>query len=82
MYDVSNPGSTLLLLNIYFINSIKKRQNTVNNKGEEVSFLNLGRHDPCVLPRAVPVVEAMTAICLMDMYLLNFSSKIDNLKKT
>ena len=62
--------------------SIKKRQNTVNNKGEEVSFLNLGRHDPCVLPRAVPVVEAMTAICLMDMYLLNFSSKIDNLKKT
>ena len=62
--------------------SIKKRQNTVNNKGEEVSFLNSGRHDPCVLPRAVPVVEAMTAICLMDMYLLNFSSKIDNLKKT
>ena len=46
----------------------KKKTNTVNNKGEEVSFLNLGRHDPCVLPRAVPVVEAMTAICIMDMY--------------
>jgi len=59
--------------------SIKTKQKTVNNKGEEVVFLNSGRHDPCVLPRAVPVVEAMTAICLMDMYLLNFSSKIDNL---
>ena len=59
--------------------SIKIKQKTINNKGEEVSFLNSGRHDPCVLPRAVPVVEAMTAICLMDMYLLNFSSKIDNL---
>ncbi len=59
--------------------SIKKKQKTVNNKGEEVFFLNSGRHDPCVLPRAVPVVESMTAICLIDMYLLNLSSKIDNL---
>jgi len=59
--------------------SIKRKQKTINNKGEEVSFFNSGRHDPCVLPRAVPIVEAMTAICLMDMYLLNISSKIDNL---
>jgi len=44
-----------------------------------VVFLNSGRHDPCVLPRAVPVVESMTAISLIDMYLLNLSSKIDNL---
>jgi len=59
--------------------SIKRKQKTVNNKGQEVFFFNSGRHDPCVLPRAVPVVESMTAICLMDMYLLNFSSKINNL---
>ncbi|HNX88976.1 MAG TPA: chorismate synthase, partial [Paludibacteraceae bacterium] len=30
-----------------------------------------GRHDPCVLPRAVPIVEAMTALTLVDLYLMN-----------
>ena len=59
--------------------SIKKDQKTVNKEGEEVFFINEGRHDPCILPRAVPVIESMTAIALLDMYLLNFSSKIDNL---
>jgi len=35
-----------------------------------------GRHDPCVLPRAVPIVEAMTAIVLLDNYLLNKTTKL------
>lgn len=59
--------------------SIKKEQKTVNKDGGETFFINKGRHDPCILPRAVPIVESMTAIVLLDMYLLNFSSKIDNL---
>ena len=59
--------------------SIKKMQQTINNEGKEINFLNSGRHDPCVLPRAVPIVEAMTSISLIDMYLLNLTSKIDNL---
>ena len=50
-------------------------QQTVNNKNQEVSFLSQGRHDPCVVSRAVPIVECMTSIVLMDMYLLNLISK-------
>ena len=42
---------------------------------KEVVFMNKGRHDPCVVSRAVPIVESMAAIVLMDMYLLNLSSK-------
>ena len=59
--------------------SIKKKQTTLNNEGFEVDYVNSGRHDPCVVPRAVPVVESMTAICLIDMYLLNLSSRINKL---
>jgi chorismate synthase len=42
-------------------------QQTVNTRGEEISFTASGRHDPCVLPRAVPMVEAMTALVLIDL---------------
>ena len=59
--------------------SIKKKQTTLNNEGFEVDYVNSGRHDPCVVPRAVPIVESMTAICLIDMYLLNLSSRINKL---
>lgn len=46
-------------------------QPTVNAAGEEIVHQVNGRHDPCVLPRAVPVVEAMTAMTILDNYLLN-----------
>ena len=49
--------------------TIAKCQHTVDVHGQEVILEAHGRHDPCVLPRAVPVVEAMTAIALMDFYL-------------
>ena len=56
------------------IATIKAKQNTINTKFENVELqLTKGRHDPCCVPRAVPVVEAMTAIVLMDMYLINKS---------
>ena len=48
---------------------VSKKQTTLNNEGFEVDYVNSGRHDPCVVSRAVPVVESMTAICLIDMYL-------------
>lgn len=51
--------------------TILMEQQTVNKQGEPVTFKAHGRHDPCVLPRAVPVVEAMAALVLIDMYLLN-----------
>lgn len=46
--------------------TIFKEQNTVNQDNEEVVMKAEGRHDPCVVPRAVPIVEAMTAIVLLD----------------
>ena len=46
-------------------------QPTVDINGDEVTLKVRGRHDPCVLPRAVPIVESMAAITLLDQYLLN-----------
>lgn len=46
-------------------------QHTVDLEGNPTLLKARGRHDPCVLPRAVPIVEAMTAMTLLDMYLLN-----------
>ena len=51
--------------------TILQSQQTVNRQGEAVTFKAQGRHDPCVLPRAVPVVEAMAAMTVLDFYLLN-----------
>lgn len=50
-------------------------QESVNEKGEKVIIKGKGRHDPCVVPRAVPIVEAMTALVLVDMYLRNETVK-------
>lgn len=47
--------------------TIAKPQETVNYDGEPVTLEGKGRHDPCVLPRAVPIVEAMAALVLADM---------------
>lgn len=44
---------------------------TINVNGDDVILQAKGRHDPCVLPRAVPIVEAMTAIVILDNYLMN-----------
>ena len=50
--------------------SIGKEQQTVNLRtGEETTVRIQGRHDPCVVPRAVPVVEAMAALVLCDLIL-------------
>lgn len=48
--------------------SISKEQKTINITGEEQPIKTVGRHDPCICPRIVPVVEAMTALVLIDMY--------------
>jgi chorismate synthase len=51
------------------VSTIMKKQRTVNNKKQEVELEAKGRHDPCVLPRAVPIVDAMSALVIMDQYL-------------
>jgi len=56
--------------------TILREQHTVNMVGEEVAFTAKGRHDPCVLTRAVPIVEAMAAMTILDYVLLRQTNKI------
>lgn len=49
--------------------TILQSQATVDTSGEETELMGRGRHDPCVLPRAVPIVEAMTALVLVDHWM-------------
>jgi chorismate synthase len=49
--------------------TIRKQQSTINSFGAQVMLQASGRHDPCVVPRAVPIVEAMAAIVLLDLWL-------------
>ncbi|HYQ44393.1 MAG TPA: chorismate synthase [Polyangiaceae bacterium] len=49
--------------------SLSREQRTVNQEGDETSIVTKGRHDPCLLPRFVPIGEAMMAIVLADHYL-------------
>ena len=69
-------------MDIYFnvafkpVATIMQSQETIDNKGETVTMEGKGRHDPCVVPRAVPIVEAMTALVLADFTLRNRNSKL------
>lgn len=69
-------------MDIYFnvafkpVATIMQKQETINSKGELVEMQGKGRHDPCVVPRAIPIVEAMAALVLADFWLQNKVSKI------
>jgi chorismate synthase len=52
-------------------------QSSVNTAGEAVTVSGKGRHDPCVVPRAVPIVEAMAALVLADYLLLSKTNKLE-----
>ncbi len=62
-------------MDIYFrvafkpVATIMQKQNTIDSKGNEVEMQGKGRHDPCVVPRAVPIVEALSALVLADFML-------------
>ena len=56
--------------------TLLREQETVNIEGEPTLLHARGRHDACVLPRAVPIVEAMAAITLIDNYLLNKTTRL------
>ena len=64
-------------MDIYFrvafkpVATIMQDQITIDKDGNEVEMQGKGRHDPCVVPRAVPIVEAMAALVLADYYLIN-----------
>ena len=64
-------------MDIYFrvafkpVATLIQKQEVLDNQGNILELQGKGRHDPCVLPRAVPIVEAMAALVLADFYLLN-----------
>lgn len=56
--------------------TIMQDQESVDVHGNSVTVSGKGRHDPCVVPRAVPIVEAMAALVLADMYLRNLAARV------
>ena len=64
-------------MDIYFnvafkpVATVMKDQQTIDSKGKESVIKGKGRHDPCVVPRAIPIVEAMAAMVILDYYLIN-----------
>ena len=71
-------------MDIYFrvafkpVATLMQTQQTIDTKGNLIEFKGKGRHDPCVVPRAVPIVEAMAALVLADFYLHNHISQLFN----
>lgn len=69
-------------MDIYFrvafkpVATIMQKQQTLDKYGNIVEIQGRGRHDPCVVPRAVPIVEAMAALVLADYYLINKTTKL------
>ena len=59
--------------------TIMQDQASINEAGKAVTVSGKGRHDPCVVPRAVPIVEAMAALVLADFLLLSKTNKLDAL---
>lgn len=72
-----------VILRAYFkpTPSIFKEQRTVNKSGENIDISIKGRHDPIIVPRAVVVVETMTALTVLDLLLRSMTSDINRVKK-
>ena len=73
-----SDGSQIVLRAAFKLTpSIAQLQKTANNHGENVEIAIKGRHDPVVVPRAVVVVEAMTALTIVDLLLMGKNAKLD-----
>lgn len=66
---LSNGEDIIIKVAFKPTSTIAKKQSTVSRDGVDVDLLAKGRHDPCVVPRAVPMVEAMVALVLADQLL-------------
>ncbi len=76
---ISNGENIIIRVAFKPTATIRKQQRTVTREGEETQLAAKGRHDPCVLPRAVPMVEAMVALVLCD-HLLRHQGQCGTLK--
>lgn len=74
---ISDGGELFLKVHIKPTPSIRKPQQTVTRNGEPLMLEISGRHDPVIVPRAVVVVEAMTALTLVDALLVHMSSRME-----
>jgi len=74
---ISNGMPLLMRVAFKPVATILKEQDTVTTGHENTTITGRGRHDPCVLPRAVPMVEAMVALVLADHALLQRTSRMD-----
>lgn len=73
---ISNGEEIVFRVAFKPVSTIQKEQATIDLKGNETKLSAQGRHDPCVVPRAVPIVTAMAALVLADHWLWNKTSKI------
>ncbi len=78
---ISDGGDIVFRAAVKPTPSIASLQNTVTRDGEDTSVAVRGRHDPMIVPRAVVVVEAMTACTIADMLLQNACSRLENIEK-
>lgn len=72
---ISNGNDICFRVAFKPVATLLREQHTVDIHGQAVSLKARGRHDACVLPRAVPIVEAMAAMTILDFYLLNRNAK-------
>ena len=72
---ISNGNDICFRVAFKPVATLLMEQPTVTKDGEETVLLARGRHDPCVVPRAVPVVEAMAALVVLDHYLLDRAAR-------
>ena len=68
---ISNGMPLVLRVAFKPVATLLKSQESIDKEGNKITLEGKGRHDPCVVPRAVPIVESMVAITLLDMLLQN-----------
>lgn len=72
---ISNGNDIVFKVVFRPTSTISVSQNTITNEGKSTELKAQGRHDPCVLPRAVPIVESMTAAVLYDLWLMQKNAR-------
>lgn len=78
---ISDGSEIILRAAIKPTPSISREQSTIDKDGNDINISIKGRHDPIIVPRAVVVVESMTALTIVDLLLLNMTSRLDKIKK-
>ena len=73
---ISNGQDIYFRIGFKPVATLMQEQSSINQEGQEVQLKMKGRHDPCVVPRAVPIVESMAALVIADHLLLSKTNKI------